>query len=171
MTDNLNYGTRIDGAYNSEKNGYTEKYCYDDNEFNCDFYGGLYQWDEIMNYTTVESAQGICPSGWHIPSDFEWKVLEMTFGMSHYAADSINTWRGTYEAFYLLEEGFLLTFPGRCYYVDGAFHYIDWFAYFWSSTQVNATEAYNRVMGGGTTKIWRGNFYKYDGYSVRCVKD
>lgn len=171
MTDNMNYGTRIDGVYNPDKNGYVEKYCYNDDEFNCDYYGGLYQWDEMMQYSTYESSQGICPSGWHIPSDGEWKELEMYMGMSRTSADSINAWRGTYEAFYLYEAGFISTFPGRCYYDNGEFHYIDTYIYLWSSTQYDAETAYERVMGSPYSVIWRSAFYKEDGYSVRCVKD
>ncbi len=36
----------------------------------------LYQWEEMMQYTTQQGAQGICPPGWHLPTDEEWKVLE-----------------------------------------------------------------------------------------------
>jgi uncharacterized protein (TIGR02145 family) len=171
MTDNLNHGKRIDGIYHSEKNGYVEKYCYDDDEFNCDYYGGLYQWDEMMQYSTYESSQGICPSGWHIPSDNEWKQLEMYMGMSETSADSTNVWRGTYEAFYLYEAGFISTFPGMCYYTDGEFYYAGDYIYIWSSTQYGDDFAYERVMGTYYSNIWRSAFYKTNGYSVRCVKD
>jgi uncharacterized protein (TIGR02145 family) len=63
MAENLNIGTRIDGANNQANNGTIEKYCYSDNTSNCDTYGGLYQWDEAMQYVTTEGTQGICPSG------------------------------------------------------------------------------------------------------------
>ena len=55
-----------------------EKYCYDNNPSNCDIYGGLYQWNETMQYTITQGVQGICPPGWHIPTDDEWKILEGT---------------------------------------------------------------------------------------------
>jgi uncharacterized protein (TIGR02145 family) len=35
----------------------------------CDIYGGLYQWDEMMQYVTAEKTKGICPTGWHLPGD------------------------------------------------------------------------------------------------------
>ena len=44
-------------------NGIIEKYCYDNNPANCAIYGGLYQWNEMMQYTTQQGAQGICPNG------------------------------------------------------------------------------------------------------------
>lgn len=172
MTDNLNYGKRIDGMYNSGNNSIVEKYCYDDDVYNCDYYGGLYQWTEMMDYLTVESSQGICPSGWHIPSDGEWKELEMTVGMSSVAADSINKWRGNYEAYNLLEAGLLSVFPGRCYWSDGEFYQVDMYAYFWSSSySIAYDEAYYRAMGGGSARIWRSTYHRGDAYSARCVKD
>jgi len=50
-------------------------YCYNNDEWHCDEYGALYQWNEMMDYASTEGAQGICPTGWHIPTDDEWKIL------------------------------------------------------------------------------------------------
>ena len=80
MAQNLNFGTRIDGAGNQTDNGIIEKYCYDDTEANCNVYGGLYQWDEMMEYSTTEGAQGICPNGWHVPTDAEWTTMTNVYG-------------------------------------------------------------------------------------------
>lgn len=52
-----------------------DSYCYEDDEANCDIYGRLYTWDTAMNGEAQEQAQGICPIGWHIPSDAEWSEL------------------------------------------------------------------------------------------------
>ncbi len=75
MGENLNVGTRIDGAKDQTDNGIIEKYCYNDGEYNCGIYGGLYQWDEMMQYNPAEDSgkiigttQGICPDGWHLPT-------------------------------------------------------------------------------------------------------
>jgi uncharacterized protein (TIGR02145 family) len=68
MNENLNIGTSILGTNDQTDNSLIEKYCYDNDEDYCDDYGGLYQWDEAMQYTTTVGAQGICPDGWHIPS-------------------------------------------------------------------------------------------------------
>jgi uncharacterized protein (TIGR02145 family) len=75
MKENLDVGVQIDGSLVQQDNGIFEKYCYNNEPANCETYGGLYQWEEIMNYTTTEGAQGICPSGWHIPTDAEWCML------------------------------------------------------------------------------------------------
>jgi len=79
---NLNVGTMINGDKDQTNNSTLEKYCYDNLESNCTTYGGLYQWNEAMQYVTIEGAQGICPAGSHIPSDLEWQTLEIFLGMA-----------------------------------------------------------------------------------------
>lgn len=72
---NLNIGSLIYEPENPSDNSIIEKHCYQNDNLNCDEYGGLYSWDEMMNYSAVEGAQGICPGGWHIPTDDEWLTL------------------------------------------------------------------------------------------------
>jgi uncharacterized protein (TIGR02145 family) len=87
MGENENVGTRIDLGKQQTDNGIIEKYCYSDGDYNCDTYGGLYQWDEMMQYNPAEdtgkipgTTQGICPKGWHIPTDKEWRTLQVNLG-------------------------------------------------------------------------------------------
>lgn len=54
---------------------------YDENPNNAEGYGRLYQWSAAMNGSTEERAQGVCPTGWHVPSDCEWMFLEYSLGM------------------------------------------------------------------------------------------
>jgi uncharacterized protein (TIGR02145 family) len=80
LKSNLNVGTKIDGSTSQTNNSIIEKYCYENNDVNCADDGGLYQWEEMMNYTTASSGnpsgrQGICMAGWHVPSDAEYCVL------------------------------------------------------------------------------------------------
>ena len=80
MKQNLNIGTRIDGSQDQTNNLVIEKYCYNNDEANCNVYGGLYQWNELMNYAPSSDANpsscpGICPTGWHFPSDAEWCMV------------------------------------------------------------------------------------------------
>lgn len=93
MSENLNIGTKIVGMASSN-NAILEKYCYDDLTSNCTIYGALYRWDEMMQYTTDEGAQGICPTGWHIPTDDEFKAMEIALGMTQSEADN-SGYRGT----------------------------------------------------------------------------
>ncbi|MCD4735302.1 MAG: hypothetical protein K8R53_04620, partial [Bacteroidales bacterium] len=78
MSENLNVGIQIQNTTDQTDNNEIEKYCYDNDPVNCDAYGGLYKWDEAMKYATNSNIRGICPAGWHIPSDDEWKTLEGT---------------------------------------------------------------------------------------------
>jgi len=70
-------------------NGILEKYCYNNDPAKCATFGGLYRWDEAMQYTTVQGTQGICPSGWHIPTDEELKVLEGSTDSQYGVGDTI----------------------------------------------------------------------------------
>lgn len=86
MAENLNVGTMIDGGEDADPiNGIIEKYCYNNNAANCEEYGALYQWDEVMqsadpSVTNPSMVQGICPDGWHIPSFSEISQLTNEIG-------------------------------------------------------------------------------------------
>lgn len=81
---NLNVGTQISQATTQTNNATTEKWCYNDVAANCVTYGGLYQWNEAMNYAASTNCdpcgaggvQGQCPAGYHIPTDLEWSRYE-----------------------------------------------------------------------------------------------
>ena len=105
MAENLRVGEMINSADEQIDNDTIEKYCMQNDTNNCSIYGGLYQWDELMSYTTTEGIQGICPDGWHIPSDQEIMELEVYLGMSQQDAD-ITGFRGTNEGGKLKEAGF-----------------------------------------------------------------
>src|SRR5665647_231898 len=78
LKENLDVGTMIDSLANPGNNGIIEKYCYGNNPANCTTYGGLYQWNEAMQYVTTAGAKGICPTGWHIPDTSEFQILGTT---------------------------------------------------------------------------------------------
>jgi uncharacterized protein (TIGR02145 family) len=80
MKENMNIGTKIPGNTSQDDNGIIEKYCYNDLEANCNVYGGLYQWMEAKQQGLISlgNPQGICPTGWHLPTADEFTTL-MTF--------------------------------------------------------------------------------------------
>jgi uncharacterized protein (TIGR02145 family) len=104
MAQDLNVGTQIDSITSQTNNDIIEKYCYQDMESNCAQWGGLYQWNELMGYVTTPGVQGICPAGWHVPTDQDFKILEGNVD-SQYGPGSIEWnktgWRG-YDAGYNL---------------------------------------------------------------------
>ena len=101
LKENLNVGTRVNLSDNQIDDGMIEKYCYDDIEDSCLIYGGLYQWNEAMQYATLEGTQGFCPDGWHIPTDEEFKILEGSVDRVYPVGDSEwnnNQCRNGYDA-------------------------------------------------------------------------
>jgi uncharacterized protein (TIGR02145 family) len=169
MAKNLNAGVMIDKNTEASDNGSIEKYCYDNSEINCTSYGALYPWNELMNYSNVESSKGICPDGWHIPSDEEWKVLEIDMGMTRAQVDSTGM-RGTDEGTKLKaggSSGFEVLMAGKLT-VANQFESLGSYTTFWNSS------GFNRTFSIYWSKIWRSS-YVYDdmntGLSVRCLKD
>jgi uncharacterized protein (TIGR02145 family) len=80
--ENLNVGTKIELQEDqNSSNGIIEKYCYNGDENNCNIYGGLYQWDEMLH--GAAGGNQICPSGWHVPSRDDWNVLRQYYNTSH----------------------------------------------------------------------------------------
>jgi len=77
MAENLKTGKLIQSNFQQYRNGLIEKYAYDENPDNIEKYGGLYFFDEAMNYKDEPGSQGICPPGWYIPSLKEWQDIGM----------------------------------------------------------------------------------------------
>ena len=85
MAENVNTGEMIQSAQNQSDNNSIEKYCYNNNPEYCKIYGGLYTWDEMMQYKPedrgeIGTTQGICPVGWHLPIFYEWDLLVKYLG-------------------------------------------------------------------------------------------
>ena len=186
MAKNLNFGTRIDGVVEMTNNGTTEKYCYENTESNCDVYGGLYQWDEMMNYTTTPGVQGICPDGWHMPTDAEWCTLELQVDPTITCGST--GWRGVDGGGKLKEAGTthwsspntgatnsigFSGLPGGYRYAYATFYTIGLNGLFWSSTEYSTTCAWYRNLIYNSANIYRDSYgYGKDyGFSVRCLRD
>jgi len=201
MAKNLNVGTYITGATTQTNNSSIEKYCYGDNTANCTTYGGLYQWAEAMAYkdgctnTTSQQptlpVQGICPTGWHIPSHDEWTTLERAICTSGTCATDfpydITTmgWRGTNEGGRLKESGTthwisptgttncsnLSALPGSYRTIGGSFGSVGVDGGWWSATEYDASDAWRRYLVYSYATVYRSYDDKANGFSVRCVKD
>jgi uncharacterized protein (TIGR02145 family) len=162
----------------------TGAYCdYGNDSSNSATYGRLYNW------FAATDVRNIAPAGWHVPSDSEYKVLEIFLGMSQSAADELN-WRGTSEGGKLKESGFahwpnpntgatnssgFTALPAGFRGYDGDFNgSLHVYAYFWGTTEFESwdnSSAYGRELGLGYAQINRGGFVKQNGFSIRCVKD
>ena len=173
MAENLNIGIKIDRTYIPWEDTVIEKYCYDDLESKCDEYGGLYSWEEMMDYTYFESTQGICPDGWHVPSDEEWIDLEEYLGMDE-GEFYLLEWRGTDEAIKLKEggsTGFDALMTGWLNPYDESFYSENTYGYFWTTTYIDDFNAIYRGLQFSYGTILRFYYDTYGAFSVRCIKD
>jgi uncharacterized protein (TIGR02145 family) len=88
MAQNLNYGQYVASTTSSVQHsdcandGNVQKYCQNNDSMYCITYGGLYDWHEMMDYTTTNGTQGICPPGWHVATDAEWTAMIFAAGGS-----------------------------------------------------------------------------------------
>jgi uncharacterized protein (TIGR02145 family) len=185
MAQNLDYAEVITlGAEEQDDDTKVEKYCYNDIPQNCDFYGGLYQWAEMMNLpyecNTISCAhliqdqhQGICPDGWHLMTIQEMKTVinsspngEGIEGVKSQAYWAIGGGRNT--------SGFTLLGAGSRYR-DGTYKNLNRTAYWYFPTEHESIVARS---GSGYISGYENNFRidngynpKVDAYSVRCVKN
>jgi uncharacterized protein (TIGR02145 family) len=154
----------------------TPAYCWLRNDIQYkDMYGALYNW-----YTVYTGD--LCPSGWHVPTDEDFKVLELALGM---AADQVDLaeWRGTDQGAQMKSttgwaygengtntSGYSAIPGGYRYAATGAFNGIEMLTYWWSSDFTNDYGWYRRV-DGTNNGIFRGATSKKGGKYVRCVKN
>ncbi|MCK4607706.1 MAG: fibrobacter succinogenes major paralogous domain-containing protein [candidate division Zixibacteria bacterium] len=158
-------------------------YCnYDNDEGNVTTYGRLYNW------YAVDDSRNIAPAGWHVPTDEEWKQLEMYLGMSQAEADDDGS-RGTDEGGKLKETGTthwqspnigatnesgFTALPGGYRLAGGTggtFDHMGYYATLWSSTVDYSILVWYRGLHHYSLQVVRSSNAKYQGFSVRCVRD
>ncbi len=180
MAENLKVGVRINGTQDQTNNGIIEKYCAYDLETNCNINGGLYQWDEMMQYVTTEGVKGICLTGWHIPTDMEWITLTTYLGGEPVAGGKMKSTGTIQDGTGLWNEpntgatnssGFTVLPFGYRWYLDGTFWSGPFYAFYWSSSQYNAPDAFYRSLHYDTGGVYRDHNNKNYGYAVRCVQN
>jgi uncharacterized protein (TIGR02145 family) len=173
LKENLNVGNMISGVDDQGTDcNNIQKYCYNNAESNCDDYGGLYQWDQAMCGKTTEGAQGICPDGWHIPTDEEWKILEgmvdSTYEVGAGLWDNVD-WRGNDAGTNLKTGDFSALLAGYRRF-GGLFRDGNLYSYFWSSS-LDATNIWGRKLSSIEGRSYRYAYDNPSGFSVRCIKD
>ncbi|NQV01160.1 MAG: hypothetical protein HQ542_00810, partial [Bacteroidia bacterium] len=161
-----------------------EKYCYRNSTTNCITYGGLYQWNEMMQYVTTEGTQGICPTGWHLPTDAEWCTLENYVDTGTVTCNSTGM-RGTDAGGNLKETGTthwqspntgatnssgFTALPGGYRFIHGSFYHLTSNAYFWSSSEIGSS-AFYRYLYNNFPFVCRNTYILTFGLSARCVRD
>jgi uncharacterized protein (TIGR02145 family) len=177
MAENLAVGIRINGNLAQTNNGIIERFCYDDNDNNCNIYGGLYQWNEMMQYVETPGAKGICPNGWHIPTMTEWATLTNYLGGYLVAGGKLKETGNTHwlspNTGATNESGFTALAGGwfNLVFAQG-FAGLNQNAYFWSSTPDNLlTYCYYLYVDYTQNRSYTNNDPRDSGFSVRCVQN
>lgn len=171
MAQNLNYN-----ANGSE--------CPDENNANCTTYGRQYNWATAMGLTdsynstafnSTAKRQGVCPTGWHLPSEAEWNTLETTVGANSGTKLKAKSGWGTNGTDIL---GFGALPAGYIEYgiLNDVAKYFGTGAIWWTNGEYNASYAYDRAITGATISKLGFENYNYslpknNMLSVRCVKD
>jgi len=167
ITSNSVWSTRTSPAYSWYDN---------DETIYKPLYGALYNWHAV-------NTGKLCPVGWHVPTDNEFKTFETYLGMSEALADSLN-WRETDLGTQMKNStgwaadgngtntsGFSALPGGFRYYSDGTFNNEGTISYWWCSDESSSTTGYYRRLDGSKDGIYRGGAIKAAGKYVRCVKD
>lgn len=178
MSENLNWETGNSVCYNAESS-------------NCDKYGRLYDWQTMMNGALSSNEvpsgiQGICPDGWHIPSDEEWKILEAVVDPYYGIGDTIwdeTGFRSVFTGKYLKStSGWYLSGNGEDIFgftgkpggmqSNGVYSFEGKEGGWWTCTEPEQSGyAYIRTLNYYYNGSYRGVEPKSDYFSVRCLKD
>ncbi|MBN2710180.1 MAG: fibrobacter succinogenes major paralogous domain-containing protein [Calditrichaceae bacterium] len=139
----------------------------------------------LYNWYAVADSRHVAPEGWHIPTDEDWKALEIFLGMSAEAADEMGN-RGTNEGGKLKDTGTIYwespnlgatdetgfsALPGGYRFGYGIFNNIGYLCGFWVASDYNVSNAWSRFLGYNYAYVFRHYYDKKHGYSIRCVKD
>ena len=176
MAENLNVGAMVDGKKEQDDDSKIERYCYDNDTTNCDKYGGLYQWAEMMNLPSEcntkscadlikSNHQGICPEGWRLLTEDDFYIILHADGNRHGAEDVRATSFGGYNY-----SGYSLI--GTGYNWNHEFKRLGESSY-WFYPEEEAEDSEMGALAGYQTKSLTSNgsqyTYKTNGFSVRCV--
>ncbi|HSN50355.1 MAG TPA: FISUMP domain-containing protein, partial [Bacteroidales bacterium] len=158
FAENLNYGTEINPDQHQRDNCISEKYAshpvgLPSNSF--------YQWDELMQYDQSVSNQGLCPAGWHIPTENDWNILFTQWTNNAFAGSPLK-----YTGF----SGFNALLAGPRFF-NKTWNYNGFATYFWSSTAHTPEKAWSHAMNDPDHSVARYPSVRSNAFPVRCVKD
>ena len=183
MAENLKTTKYADGTgitqVNSENwnivNINTDYYSwYNNDENNKDIYGALYSWGAAMKKESSSSlnpsgVQGVCPTGWHLPSNDEWVELRNYIGGNGGKLKETGTLHWLSPNNEATNETGFSALPGGWRFVDGAFAELHNVGWWWSSTEWSTNYSGYWSVVSYNASYTSGNYYKHIGLSVRCV--
>jgi uncharacterized protein (TIGR02145 family) len=170
MAENLNYGKLVLNMQQSN-NTVPEKSYYKNDSVLGKKFGALYTWEEAVQYKNAAGiTQGLCPDGWHLPSDSEWNTLCRHLDKS--INDKTDGWQGETIGIVLidsLKHKFNVKFCGNA--VSHWWFYLNEMAYFWTATPHSNASARYKALAKQSNKIYSGYGDVQIGMNIRCIKD
>jgi uncharacterized protein (TIGR02145 family) len=160
MASNLNYGTMILSSSHQRDNCINEKYCYNDLSTNCGNQT-YYQWDEIMRYDDTPALQGLCPPGWHVPSETEWNLLFSNWSGNGFAGSPLK-----YSGF----SGFNALLSG-VKHQNFQWNFLNFATFFWTSTANGPYKAWAHGMNDYDPSVSLYPSLRSNAFSIRCLRD
>jgi len=168
VTDNNAWGNL---GYDNPDKGY----CWYNNDtaINKDLYGALYTYVAATNgNNSGANVQGVCPTGWHLPSDAEWTALTNALGGSIVAGGKLKAtsgWNSGGNGTDII--GFAALPGGFRELIDGSFKNAGSYANWWSSNEYDASRSWKRNMRYNNAELYSVVNFKSNGFSVRCLRN
>ncbi len=161
MSKNLDFGIAIANSIHQADNCIAEKYCYNGTVANCSQYGGLYQWDELMKFDDTPAGQGLCPPGWHVPTETDWTTL-----MNYYLGNG----RAGRPLQDTITNGFKALRSG-VFYLNSSWSFLDFATILWSSTSAGQSNAISHGMNLYNFSVSLYPASRANAFPVRCLRD
>ena len=136
----------------------------------CDPAQSLNEYGRLYNWYAVDDARGLCPSGWHVPTDGEWTVMTNHLGGASIAGGQMKTDYGWFNGGNGTNSSGFSGLPGGYRSLDGYFYTAGDFGFWWSSSP-SGSDAWNRSLYYSSESVLRGYSNPLGGFSVRCIKD
>ena len=170
MAENLNFET-------------DSSFCYSDSAYFCAMHGRLYKWAAAVGKSESEcgygntcslpsgDVQGVCPSGWHLPSKAEFESLIATVGEDSTAGKVLKSASGWTAGGYGTDDFGFAALPAGTRGHGGGYGGAYFLGFFWSSTEIGDNSAFNMYLTFDGDSVHQSVDIKDFAFSVRCVKD
>ena len=136
----------------------------------CDPAQSLEEYGRLYNWYAVDDARGLCPSGWHVPTDVEWTVMTDELGGESIAGGQMKTTYGWFDGGHGTNSSGFSGLPGGLRYNYGDFDFAVRSAAWWSSSP-SPSDPWFRELSHMSNNVFRFDTNPRFGFSVRCVRD
>jgi uncharacterized protein (TIGR02145 family) len=137
----------------------------------CDEAWSLSEYGRLYNWYAVDDARGLCPSGWHVPTDEEWTMLTDHLGGEFVAGGQMKTTYGWENGGNGTNSSGFSGLPGGDREYDGLFYYAGSIGVWWSSSPNGSVAWYRLLIIDNSENVYRYSLNPQNGFSVRCVRD